>query len=420
MQPSVATAPRVAAPAFDLGRVRADFPILSREIRGRRLVYLDNAASAQKPQAVLEAIARCYGTYYANVHRGVHTLSQEATTELEQARETVRRFANAATAEEVVFLRGTTEAANLVAQSWGRRNVQAGDEILVTEMEHHSNIVPWQLLCEERGATLRAVPIDDRGEIRQDVYASLLNERTRLVAFTHVSNVLGTVNPVAEMTALAHRHGAVVFVDGAQGVPHLRVDVQTLGCDFYAFSGHKLYGPSGIGVLYGKSKLLEAMPPWQGGGGMIRSVRLTGTQYAPPPQRFEAGTPAIEGAIGLAAAIDYLEALGIENAAAWEAELLAAATEALRAIPNLRILGEAAHKAAVLSFVLPGVHPHDAGTILDDEGIAVRAGHHCAQPLMERLCVPATTRASFAFYNTLDEVDALARGLHKARALFGV
>lgn len=413
-------APAVAAPAFDLERVRADFPILAREIRGRRLVYLDNAASAQKPQAVLDAIGRCYGQYYANVHRGVHTLSQEATAELEQARETVRRFVNAGIAEEVVFLRGTTEAANLVAQSWGRRNVGPGDEILVTEMEHHSNIVPWQLLCEERGATVRAIPIDDRGEIRQEVYASLLSEKTRLVAFAHVSNVLGTVNPVQEMTALAHRHGAVVFVDGAQGVPHLRVDVQALGCDFYAFSGHKLYGPSGIGVLYGKAALLAAMPPWQGGGGMIRSVRLTGTQYAPPPQRFEAGTPAIEGAIGLAAAIDYLEALGIEPIAAWEQELLAAATEALRAIPNLRIFGEAAHKAAVLSFVLPGVHPHDAGTILDDEGIAVRAGHHCAQPLMERLCVPATTRASFAFYNTLDEVDALARGLHKARALFGL
>ncbi len=407
-----------ARPAYDLDRVRADFPILAQKVHGRPLVYLDNAASTQKPRTVLNAIAACYGESYANVERGVHTLSQASTAARERARETVRRFLNAPSAEEVVFVRGTTEAINLVAASWGRRHVGPGDEVLITELEHHSNIVPWQLLCEERGALLRVAPIDDRGEVILPELERLLSPRTRLVAVAHVSNALGTVNPVREIAARAHQAGAVVLVDGAQSAPHLGVDVQALGVDFYAFSGHKVYGPSGIGVLYGKAEHLAAMPPWQGGGGMISRVRFVGTTYAPPPARFEAGTPAIEAAVGLAAALDYVDELGRERIAAWEGELLAAATALLAEIPGVRLIGTAPGKAAVLSFALDGVHPHDLGTLLDGYGIAVRAGHHCAQPVMERFGVPATTRASFAFYNTLAEAEALADGVFRVREMF--
>ena len=407
------------SPSYDLAGVRADFPILAQKVQGRPLVYLDNAASTQKPRAVTDAITACYGEYYANVERGVHTLSQQSTAAREQAREAVRRFLNAPSAEEIVFVRGTTEAINLVAASWGRRNLGPGDEILVTELEHHSNIVPWQLVCEEQRAVLRMAPIDDRGEVILEELERLLSPRTRLVAVAHVSNALGTVNPVREIAERAHRVGALVLVDGAQAAPHLAIDVQDLGVDFYAFSGHKVYGPSGIGVLWGRSELLAAMPPWQGGGGMIRKVSFAKTTYAAPPHRFEAGTPAIEAAIGLGAALDYLTALGLPAIAAWEAELLALATERLAAVPGLRPIGTARHKAAVLSFTMEGIHPHDVGTVLDQEGIAVRAGHHCAQPVMEHFRVPATSRASFGLYNTREEVEALAAALHRARELFG-
>jgi cysteine desulfurase/selenocysteine lyase len=413
------TLERVATSAYDLARVRSDFPILAREVRGHPLVYLDNAASTQKPRIVGETIADCYAGWYANVERGVHTLSQLATAAREQARETVRRFLNAPNAEEIVFTRGTTEGINLVAAAWGSGNVSAGDEILITGLEHHSNLVPWQRLCEERGAVLRVAPLDDRGEVRLDEFERLLSSRTRLAAFAHVSNALGTINPVREMAALAHQAGALVLVDGAQAVPHGIVDVQALGCDFYAFSGHKVYGPSGIGALWGRAELLAAMPPWQSGGGMVHTVRFERTTYAPPPHRFEAGTPFIEGAAGLAAAIDYLTALGLPAVAAWESELLALATERLSQVPGLRIVGTARAKAAVLSFTMSGIHPHDLGTFLDEEGIAIRAGHHCAQPVMERFGVPATARASFGLYNTADEVEALAAALHRARELFG-
>ena len=416
---ATATQPRTAAPAYDLARVREDFPILAREVQGRPLSYLDNAASTQKPRIVAETIAGCYGGWYANVERGVHTLSQLATAQREQARATVARFLNAPSPEEVVFVRGTTEAINLVAATWGRENVGPGDEVLITGLEHHSNLVPWQRLCEEQGAALRVAPIDDRGEARLDEFARLLSPRTRVAAFAHVSNALGTLNPVREMTEMAHRAGAIVVVDGAQAVPHLAVDVQALGCDFYAFSGHKVYGPSGIGALWGRGELLAAMPPWQSGGGMVGSVRFERTTYAPPPHRFEAGTPFIEGAAGLAAALDYLTALGLPAVGAWEGELLALATERLAEIPGLRIVGTARQKAAVLSFTLDGIHPHDLGTILDHEGVAIRAGHHCAQPVMERFGVPATARASFGLYNTPDEVEALAAAVRRARELFG-
>ncbi len=410
---------QVRTATYDLARVRADFPILAREIRGHPLVYLDNAASTQKPRAVAAAVAGCYEGWYANVERGVHTLSQLATAHRERARETVARFLNAPSAEEVVLTRGTTESINLVAEAWGRRNVGPGDEVLITGLEHHSNLVPWQRLCEERGALLRVAPIDDAGEVRLDEFARLLSPRTRIAAFAHVSNALGTINPVREMAALAHRAGALALVDGAQAVPHLPVDVRELGCDFYAFSGHKVYGPSGIGVLWGRSELLDAMPPWQSGGGMVQTVRFEKTTYAPPPHRFEAGTPFIEGAAGLAAALDYLTALGLPAVGAWEHELLTLAAERLAEVPGLRIVGTARRKAAVLSFTLNGIHPHDLGTILDHEGIAIRAGHHCAQPVMERFGVPATARASFGLYNTREEVEALAASLHKARELFG-
>ncbi len=408
---------RVEAP-FDVERVRADFPILARRVHGHPLVYLDNAATTQKPRQVLDAVARCWSEHYANVARGVHTLSQEATAAYEAARATVARFIGAPSPSEVVFVRGTTEAINLVAASWGRRHVAAGDEVLVTGLEHHSNIVPWQLLCEERGARLVVAPLDDRGDVIAEEYERRLSPRTRIVALAHVSNALGTVLPVRRMADLAHAAGAVVVVDGAQGAPHLPVDVAALGCDFYAFSGHKLYGPSGIGALWGRGELLAAMPPYQGGGGMILSVTFAGTEFAPPPQRFEAGTPAIEGAVGLAAAIDYLEGIGRERAAAWEKELLDYAVERLAEVPGLTLIGTPRQRASVVSFALAGAHPHDVGTVLDRHGIAVRAGHHCAQPVMERFGVPATTRVSVGIYNRREEIDALIAAVGEAAELF--
>jgi cysteine desulfurase/selenocysteine lyase len=404
--------------AFDPRGIREQFPALHQRVHGRPLVFLDSAASAQKPRAVLDAMQRFYERDYANVHRGVYELSQRATAAFEAAREKVRRFLGAAEAREIVFVRGTTEAINLVAASFGRQRVGEGDEVLVTHMEHHSNIVPWQLLCQERGARLRVVPIDDRGELRMEELEKLLTPRTRIAAVTHVSNALGTVNPVREIARLAHAHGVPVLVDGAQAVPHGRVDVRELDCDFYAFSGHKLFGPSGIGVLYGRAGLLEAMSPYQSGGEMILEVRFEGTTFAGIPHRFEAGTPDIAGAVGLGAAIDWLSALDLGAVAAYEHELLEYGSEALASVPGLRLVGTAREKATVLSFVLDGVHPHDVGTILDREGVAVRTGHHCAQPVMERLGVPATARASLALYNTREDLDALVRGLHRVREVF--
>lgn len=413
---SAAAAAKGALVAADLAR---DFPILSRPVRGRRLVYLDNGATTQKPEAVIEAERRFYRESNANIHRGVHWLSQHATDLYEQARERVQRLLNAASADEIVFTRGTTEAINLVAYSWGRANLKAGDEVVLTGMEHHSNIVPWQLVCEQTGAVLRVVPITDRGELRLDAYESLLGPRTRLVSVVHVSNALGTVNPVARMVELAHAAGAKVLVDGAQAVAHQPVDVQALGCDFYAFSGHKLYGPTGIGALYGRRELLAAMPPWQGGGDMIRTVSFEGSTWADAPQRFEAGTPNIAGAVGLGVAIDYVLAIGLERIAEHEHRLLAHATEAAQRIPGLRLIGTAADKAGILSFVVDGIHPHDLGTILDSEGVAIRTGHHCAMPVMDFFGVPATARASFACYNDDQDVARLVAALHKAREVFG-
>nr|PZN05471.1 MAG: cysteine desulfurase CsdA [Pseudomonadota bacterium] len=395
-----------------------DFPILERPVRGKRLVYLDNGATTQKPEAVIEAERRFYRESNANIHRGVHWLSQHATDLYEQGRETVRRFLNAARAEEIVFTRGTTEAINLVAQSWGRANLKAGDEIVLTAMEHHSNIVPWQLLCAETGAELRVVPINDRGELDLDAYVALLNERTRLVAVAHVSNALGTVNPVQDIAARAKAVGALVLVDGAQAVAHMPVDVQAIGCDFYAFSAHKLYGPTGIGALYARWDVLRGMPPWQGGGDMIRTVSFEGSTWADPPQRFEAGTPNIAGVVGMAAAIDYVSAIGLERIAAHEHALLEYATEAVCKLPGVRLIGTAREKASILSFMVDGIHPHDRGTILDMEGIAIRAGHHCAMPVMKRFGIPGTARASFALYNDERDVEALVAGIRKAQAMF--
>jgi cysteine desulfurase/selenocysteine lyase len=406
-------------PAFDVERIRADFPALHQTVHGKPLAYLDNAASAQKPQAALDAEADCYRRFYSNVHRGVHYLSEKATDAYEEARRKVQHFVNAARVEEMVFVRGTTEAINLVASTYGRQHVGAGDEVLITTMEHHSNIVPWQLLCEEKGARLVVAPINDRGEVILEEYEKLLSERTRIAAIAHVSNALGTINPVAEMIRMAHDKGVPVLVDGAQAVPHLDVDVQELGCDFYAFSSHKLFGPTGVGALYGRLELLADMPPYQGGGEMIRSVTFEKTEYSPPPARFEAGTPNIAGAIGMGAAIDYLEALDMSAVAAHELDLLERATEALEAIPGVRIIGTAANKASVVSFIIGDIHAHDVGTILDREGVAVRAGHHCAQPVMDRFGVPATTRASFALYNTGEEVARLVAGVERVRELFG-
>ncbi|MGB5815526.1 MAG: cysteine desulfurase [Thermoanaerobaculia bacterium] len=406
-------------PAFDVERIRADFPALHQTVHGKPLAYLDNAASAQKPEAALDAEAECYRRFYSNVHRGVHYLSEKATDAYEEARRKVQRFVNAAREEEMVFVRGTTEGINLVASTYGRQHVGGGDEVLITTMEHHSNIVPWQLLCAEKGASLVVAPINDRGEVVVEEYEKLLSERTRIVAITHVSNALGTINPVAEMIRLAHARDVPVLIDGAQAVPHLEVDVQDLGCDFYAFSSHKLFGPTGVGALYGRLDLLADMPPYQGGGEMIRSVTFEKTEFSSPPARFEAGTPNIAGAIGMGAAIDYLEALDMSGVAAHEHALLSYATAALEAIPEVRIIGTAANKASVISFVVGDVHAHDVGTILDREGVAVRAGHHCAQPVMDRFGLPATTRASFALYNTREEVDRLVAGVERVRELFG-
>jgi cysteine desulfurase / selenocysteine lyase len=403
---------------YDVQRVRRDFPILAQRVHGKPLVYLDNAATTQKPQQVLDAIVRYYSEDNANVHRGVHQLSERATEAYERARAIAQRFLNAARPEEIIFVRGTTEAINLVAQTYGRRNVVAGDEVIITAMEHHSNIVPWQMLCEEKGARLRVVPINDRGELILEKYEKLLSPKTKLVALGHVSNALGTINPLRRIVELAHQRGVPVLVDGAQAAPRMKVDVRELDADFYAFSGHKIYGPTGIGVLYGKASLLDAMPPYQGGGDMISSVTFEKTLYNKLPHKFEAGTPHMEGAIGLGAALEYVNRLGIENIQAHEQEVLAYATEQVSAIPGTRLVGTAREKTGVLSFVLESVHPHDIGTILDQEGIAIRTGHHCAQPVMLRFGVPATARASFGLYNTREDVDALVRGLHKVREVF--
>ena len=399
--------------------VADDFPILARPVHGRRLAYLDNGATTQKPNAVIEAEARFYRESNANIHRGVHWLSQHATELYDDARATVQRFIGAARADEIVFTRGTTEAINLVANTWGRKQLTAGDEILITTLEHHSNIVPWQMLCEQTGAVLKVAPVNEIGEVELAGFDALLSPRTRLVAITHISNALGTINPVAEMVEHAHAVGAVVLVDGAQAVAHQAVDVQALGCDFYAFSGHKLYGPTGIGVLYGRAELLAAMPPWQGGGDMIRTVSFERSTYAEAPQRFEAGTPNIAGAVALAAAIDYVQALGMKRIVAHEHALLEHATAALRAIPGLRMVGTAANKAGILSFMIERIHPHDLGTILDSEGVAIRAGHHCAMPLMTRFGIPGTARASLAIYNDETDIAALVTAIEKAQALFG-
>ncbi len=407
------------AAEFDVARIRHDFPILDQTVNGKPLVYLDNAATSQKPRSVIDAVARYYETENSNIHRGIHTLSQMATDDYEAARSKVQRFINAANLEEIIFVRGTTEGINLVAQSFGRANIQAGDEIIVSAMEHHSNIVPWQILCQQTGAKLRVIPMNDAGELLLDEYEKLLGPRTKLVSLVHVSNALGTINPVKTMVQMARGYGAHVLLDGAQAVPHCPVDVQDLDCDFYAFSGHKLYGPTGVGVLYGKAHLLEAMPPYQGGGEMIKSVTFEETLYNALPFKFEAGTPNIAGGIGLGAAIDYVNDLGLDRIGAYESSLLEYGTRLLSDLSNVRIIGTASQKSGILSFVMDGVHPHDLGTILDAEGIAIRTGHHCAQPVMQRFGIPATARASLAFYNTREEIDALVKGLDRVSEVFG-
>jgi len=411
-------APGATAPVFDPVTVRADFPVLATTMRGRPLVYLDNAATSQKPRQVIEALERYYRAQNANIHRGVYELSENATAMYEGVRAQAARFLNAREPREVVFVRGTTEAVNLVASSFGRANLGPGDEVLVTAMEHHSNIVPWQLICEERGATLRVLPMNRAGELVLEELDGLLTPRTKIVALVHVSNSLGTINPVKEIVARAHARGVPVLVDGAQAAPHGPVDVQDLDCDFYTVSGHKMFGPTGIGLLYGRAKLLEAMPPYQGGGDMIRSVTFAKTTYAAIPSKFEAGTPHIAGVAGLGAAIGYLQALPWPAVAAHEQDLLRYAVEQLCDIPGLTLIGTARHKAAVVSFTLEGVHPHDVGTIVDQDGVAVRTGHHCTQPVMDYFGIPATTRASFAFYNTRADVDALAAAVRRARKVF--
>ena len=403
---------------FDVYKIRAAFPILSREIQGKPLVYLDNAATTQKPQPVIDAMIRYYTAENSNIHRGVHTLSELATEKYEQARSTVQRFLNAAASKEIIFVRGATEGINLVAQTWGRANIQPGDEIVISAMEHHSNIVPWQILCGQQGANLRVAPVNDSGELILPEFEKLLGPKTRLVAMAHVSNALGTVNPVRKVVEAARRVNARVLLDGAQAVPHIPVDVRAIGCDFYVFSGHKVYAPTGIGILYGKAELLEAMPPYQGGGDMISSVTFEKTLYNRLPHKFEAGTPHVSGAIGLGSALDYVNSIGLDRIAGHEKEVLAYGTRRLQEIPGLRLIGTAREKEGILSFVLEGIHPHDVGTILDQEGIAIRTGHHCAQPLMERFGVPATARASLALYNTMEEIDALAAGLQKVREVF--
>ena len=406
------------ASAFDVQKIRGDFPILTQRIHGKALVYLDNAATTQKPRPVIDAMVRSYAEDNANIHRGVHLLSERATRAYEEAREKVQKFLHAPSSREIIFVRGTTEAINLVAQTFGRANVGKGDEVLITEMEHHSNIVPWQMLCEEKGAQLKVLPITDEGELRIDLLDGMLTDRTRIVAVAHVSNSLGTINPITTIVEKAHARGIPVLVDGAQAVAHMQVDVQALGADFYAFSGHKLFGPTGIGVLWGRLALLEAMPPYQGGGDMISAVTFKKTTYNVVPNKFEAGTPNIAGSVGLGAAIDYVKSLDFNAMQAHESDLLAYGTRALTAAPGIRIVGTAAHKASVLSFVMDDVHPHDIGTILDQQGVAIRTGHHCTQPLMERLCVPATARASLALYNTREEIDALVDALGKVREIF--
>ena len=408
-----------AESAHDAARARDDFAIFEQKIHGNPLVFLDSAASAQKPRQVIEALRHCYEEEYANIHRGVYYLSERATEAFEAARVKVQRFLNAGEAREIVFVRGGTEGINLVASSYGRANLGPGDEIILSHMEHHSNIVPWQILRAEKGVVLRVAPIDDDGNFLLDEFEKLLNPRTRLVAITHASNALGTIVPVKEVVKRAHAYGVKVLVDGCQAVVHMPVDVQDIDCDFYVFSGHKLYGPTGIGVLYGKAQLLESMPPYQGGGEMIRSVTFAATEYNVIPHKFEAGTPHIAGAIGLGAAIDYVSELGLDRIGAHEQSLLAYATERIGEFNSVRMYGSAKHKASILSFTIEGVHPHDAGTILDRQGIAVRAGHHCAQPVMERFGIAATVRASFGLYNTVEDVDALAAGVATTLDIFG-
>lgn len=405
-------------PVLNIQRVRADFPILSLKVGEKPLVYLDNAASSQMPTPVMQRLHHYQTHEHANIHRAVHYLSETATAAFDAARRTVQHFIHAREEREVIFTSGTTDSINLVMHGWGRKFIQAGDEIIISVLEHHSNIVPWHMLCAEKGATLKVVPINDAGELQLDAYAALFSERTRLVTLGHVSNALGSINPVKQMIAMAHAQGVPVLLDGAQAVPHLQVDVQDLDCDFYAFSGHKLCGPTGIGVLYGRAALLEEMQPFKGGGDMIHTVTLEGSTYAPIPGKFEAGTPPIAAAIGLATAVDYLQGLGMASIAAHEHALLQYATAQLGAMPGVRLIGTAREKAAVLSFTLQGIHPHDVGTLLSTEGIAVRTGHHCAQPLMQRLGVPATARASFAFYNTLADVDALVAGIRSVQRVF--
>jgi cysteine desulfurase/selenocysteine lyase len=410
--------PRRPAAPLDVARIREDFPILRQRIRGKPLVYLDNAATSQKPQVVIDAVTRFYTAENANIHRGVHYLSERATVAYDEAREKVARFLNAHSSREIIFTRGTTEGINLVAQTYGRTHLKPGDDIVITAMEHHSNIVPWQLLCEQTGATLHAVPFSDAGELDVDAFDRLLGDRTRLVAVVHLSNALGTINPIKRLVALAHARGIPVLVDGAQSAPHLQVDVRDLDCDFFVFSGHKIFGPTGVGVLYGREALLESMPPYQGGGDMIATVTLQRSTWAPLPAKFEAGTPMIAQVLGLGAALDYVSQVGRDAIAAWEWDLLSYATERVSAIEGIRLIGTARDKASVLGFVLEGVHPHDIGTVLDDSGVAIRAGHHCAQPVMERFGVPATARASFAFYNTREEIDVLTDGLITVKKMF--
>ena len=410
--------PREAAAGFDVRRIREDFPILKQKMHGKPLVYLDNAATTQKPQAVIDALLRYYLQDCSNIHRGVYVLSERSTEAYEETRKKLQRFLNAAEAREIVFVRGATEGLNLVAQTFGRQKLGASDEILITGLEHHSNIVPWQILCEEKGCRLRVAPINDRGELTLEEFEKLLNDRTRLVGVAHVSNALGTINPVKQIVRMAHAKNVPVVVDGAQAAPHMKIDVRDLDCDFYTISGHKLFGPTGIGALYGKASWLESMPPFQGGGDMILSVTFEKTIYNTIPHKFEAGTPHIAGVIGWGAAIDYVTQVGMDNIASYEHALLTYAMEAIGQIPGVQLIGTAREKAGVVSFLLKGVHPHDVGTVLDQEGIAVRTGHHCAQPVMERFGVPATVRASLAFYNTKQEINALAAGLERVKAMF--
>jgi cysteine desulfurase/selenocysteine lyase len=408
------TEPVIITPTFDVDEIRKSFPILEREVNNKLLVYLDNAATAQKPQSVIDALSYYYSNYNANIHRGIHLLAEEATAAYEATRKTVQKFINAASSDEIIFTKGTTEGINLVAYTWGRKNIGAGDEIIISAMEHHSNIVPWQILCEEKNAVLKVIPISDNGELLMDEYKKLLSPKTKLVSVVHVSNALGTINPVKEIIEAAHEAGAVVLIDGAQSTVHLDIDVQKLDCDFFAFSGHKVYGPTGVGVLYGKKKILEDMPVFLGGGEMIKEVTFEKTTYAGLPYKYEAGTPNIADTIALKVALDYVAEIGKSNARKYENELLAYATERLQTIPGLRIIGQAKNKVSLVSFVIKNIHHQDIGVLLDNQGIAVRTGHHCTQPLMNRFGIPGTVRASFAMYNTKEEVDKLVTGLQKA------